>query len=261
MPERQQLAPGGHYSRQNPPPSEEVALLRIDELELAIKSCETQLEFENQNRFETYEDYLGWRASATSALTHYRTEVQFLYRWVGGGKLGGSNAERYRSAIAAITSTVRSMTDEMSRSYKRIYTEQNPPANLAAAQRRKQELVPINVAFQAKFTKLKGMQKDGDGGELSEFKMSRLKQPLTTLFNEMMGESKLLGDFIKSHLPPITQDANDKSKRVDWTLFLLSLVERGVAAGLVLTPEEIRLVEEIRNARLARLALIAAPAN
>ncbi|MDB5238037.1 MAG: hypothetical protein JWM46_307 [Candidatus Kaiserbacteria bacterium] len=153
------------------------------------------------------------------------------------------------------------MTEEMSKAYKRIYTEQNPPPDLVTAQRRKQELVPLSLVFQARFTELKGLQKDNDGGEVNDFKMSRLRRPLTTLYNEMAAENKLLSDFIKSHRTTSTVDANDKSRRVDWTLFLLGLVERGVAAGLVLANEERNLVEEIRDARLARLTSTTVPEN
>jgi hypothetical protein len=255
MQEKKVIERGGLYNRANPPPSEEVALARIRDIEISVQSCAAQLEFGNPDEFDTDEEFYIWKDKTTKALAHYQTEVQFLYRWVRGGKPGLSNGESYRVALEAITGAVARMTKEMSGAYTCIYTGNNPPPDLTTAQARKEELASLNFRFQALFQELKGKEKLPSGDEIAEHKMRRLKSPLSKLFSAMSAESKLLGDFIKENQPQVTADANDTEKRVDWTLFLLGLVDRGLEAGVVLTDVEGKLLKHIRDYKKAQVEI------
>jgi hypothetical protein len=241
------IARGGHYNSRNLPPSHEVALSRISELELAVQSIETQLEFGDPDEFDTDEAYLGWKKRSTSALAHYRNELHFLRRWIRGGRPPSSSDEHYRAALESITSSVRRMTDLMKDAYKRVYTEGHLPSDLATAHKRSSQIVPLIQRCNGLFADLK---KQAEEGKVGDDTMVKLRRPLSTLYMEMVAERKLLGEFMRSQ----------RGERVDWTLFLISLVERGMEAQLVLAEEETAILEEIRDAKLAQMSPPVEPA-
>lgn len=237
---QQSIARGGYYNSRNPPPSHEVALSRISELELVTQNIETQLEFSNPNEFDTDEAHAGWKRRSTRALTYYRNELHFLRRWLRGGKPPSSSDERYRTALENITTSVRRMTELMKDAYKRVYVEGHMPSNLAVARKRSLEIVPLIQRCTGLFADLK---KQAEEGEIGDDTMVKLRRPLSRLYMDMMAERKLLNEFMREQ----------RGERVDWTLFLISLVERGIEAGLVLTQEETDILEEIHVAKLAQL--------
>lgn len=246
------IAPGGLYSYRNQPPSYEVALARLHELEVAVQSIDVQLQHSNPNEFPDDDTFLTWKGRATGAMGHYKAEIAYLERWMGvrGSQSGHGrdgqqhvSSGQYRTGIEEIAADVQRMTTDVRQKYKRVYVEGNMPPDVAAARKRRNEFYePMQLCVRY----FKELKSKGEASSIGEEKMVKLRKPLSTLYMEMQAESKLIGKFIRDNEP--------QGERVDWTLFLLSLLERAVASGFVLTDKEKATVEEIRDVKLLEVA-------
>lgn len=244
------IAPGGLYSYRNPPPSHDVALARLHELEVAVQSIEVQLQHSNPNEFPSDDDFLTWKGRATGAAGHYRAEIGYLERWVGargsqsgqGGPQHVSGAQ-YRTGVEEITTKVRNMTTQVREKYKRIYSEGHQPADVATARARRQELSSVIQMCTGFFKELK---LSAEAAGLGEERMAKLRKPLSTIYMDVQAENKVIAKFFRENVQEGPRDVN-------WTLFLLSVIERAVKSGFVMTDEEKNTAEAIRDAKLSQM--------
>ncbi len=242
------IAPGGLYSYRNPPPSHEVALARLHELEVAVQSIEVQLQHGNPNEFPSDDDFLTWKGRATGAAGHYRAEIAYLERWMGvrgsqsgqGGPQHVSSAQ-YRTGIEEISGKVRNMTAQVREKYKRVYSEGHLPADVVAARTRRQELSALIQMCTGFF---KDLKLSAEAGGVGEERMQKLRKPLSTIYMEIQAENKLINRTFHNAV---------EGPQVDWTLFLLSLLDRAVTSGFTLTDEERKTAEAIRDAKLSQI--------
>jgi len=244
-----EIARGGFYNHRNPPPSPEVALTRLQELEVAVESINVQLEHANPNEFATDDDFLNWKGRTIGAAGHYRNEANYLQRWLGvrvnradgGGGPQHASSDQYRTSLEEVNASVQQMTIQMRTLYKRVYVEGHMPADLTEARKRRATLRNIEPDLQTFF---KTLRTQAQAAGIGEDKLLQLRKPMSKALEELKAEVRLLNDFIDSQ----------PGGRVDWTMFMLSLIERAVSGGFKLSDDEKEIIKEIRDAKLASIA-------
>jgi len=184
-----------HYTPKNTPPSQEVAIARIKELELVEENIKTQLEFCDPDEHETDKAFFRWKTGATNALSHYRIELKFLRKWMLDGMPSSPSGERYRTALEEVAKSVRQMVEEVKEVCSGAYTEEHLPHDLAAAHERSTQLIPIIERFKELFSDLK---KQAARDEIDDSTMVELRRPLSTLFNGISAEKGFLNRFISA---------------------------------------------------------------
>lgn len=243
------IARGGFYSYRNPPPSHEVALARLQEVEVTIESISVQLEHTKPDEFETHDDFLNWKGRTMDAAGHYRNEIKYLERWVGvrGDRADGAggpqhvSGDQYRTSLEEVIVFAQQMAIQMRELYKRVYVEGHMPPDLATARKRREVLRDIERRFQDFF---KSLRSEAQSVGVGEDKMLTLRKPMGKLLEDLKAELRLLSSFIDEQ----------RGGRVDWTMFMLSLIERATASGFKLSDDEKDMLEDIRDAKLASIA-------
>ncbi len=236
--------PGFGYH--NPPPSEGEALGRLHEIEVKVQSIEAQLQYGSGADFASPKDFTRWRSRAMGSLGFYRAEISYIERWIGArGSISGFggpqhiSSTNYRTGLEEVNALMRRATEQVSARYQRIYGEDNLPVNLELARGRKAELDLLARMCAELFGELKALAKlRGIGRD----RLRKIWRPLATISEEISTERALVWRALEG-------DPN----RIAWIPFLLSLVDRATAAGLVCTEDEQQTIETIRAARESQI--------
>lgn len=243
-----EIVRGGFYNYRNPPSSHEVALARLQELEVAVESISVQLEHTKPDKFETHDDFLNWKGRTMGAAGHYRNEVKYLERWIGvrgnrGDGAGGPqhvSGDQYRTSLEEVVASAQQMALQMRELYKRVYVEGHMPPDLATARKRREVLRDTEHRFQVFF---KSLRSQAQLAGVGEDKILNLRKPMGKLLEDLKAELRLLSSFVDEQ----------RGGRVDWTMFMLSLIERATTSGFKLSDDEKDVIEDIRDAKLASI--------
>jgi len=252
MDETAQIARGGFYNHDNPPLSTDIAQTRLYEIERVIEDISVQLDHTRADEFETDEDFFVWKSRAMKAAGHYRSESRYLERWMKEQTRTRTSDEtksdvqhitssQHQMALRRVSEEVQRVTLRVQKLYKRTYVEGHLPADIQVAQVRRKLLRDLELEFRACFMSLRN---EAHAFGVGAKKLAELRRPISKLHEELKSEIQLLTNFI---------DEN-RGGRVDWVMFLLSLIERAVDGGFLITDSEREVLEEIRDYKLAEIA-------
>ena len=256
------------FSRTNPPPSKEAALTRTDLLDEKVTLIETQLEHHSPDSFESEEAYEGWRKRAMDALGFARTERRFLRKWVADRQHEALEAaqrkekEERRAAEAAQRATrreeaknafhpedgsdlaaivgqikgrVRALAEEIGRDYTPIYSAVSLPTDLATAEERLEQLGAIKLRLQGAFAEVVAAW---SAHPLHPRALPGVKAPLSKILSGIELELSVLRGYIRT--------TRAKDPRQDWKTVCFHALERAVAGGFQLTPDEQIVFEQLK---------------
>ena len=239
MAEIKRIERGRLYTYGNPPPSREAAISRLETLEVAVAEVVAQLEKPDFNGFATNYHFEYWKVRATNALAHMRAEINYLQRWINHQdqldreKQNQLNREKHEVAIPipeGIEASIWNIVEIMRKKFHPVYTEGRLPLDLAETYNRKYELYVIGKEFMKIFEDLKVQ---GKTAEVGRQKMINAQRPLSDLYQELIAERKLLNDFLSE-------------KRGNWKPLVLSIIDRAIASGFVISDEEKTFLHDLR---------------
>lgn len=223
------------YSRNNLPSDEPTAQERIDKLNVDVEIIQTRLDYADPDTFRDSDEYKIWRNKTTAALGYIRQELKFLDYWlkeqrrlaeVEKAKSSGVRSPNNDIQIIAqdICHHARQLADEIKASYTVCFTVDNQPENIDTAQERLSYLGDVKERLQGAFAEIAAqwtsypLRRDG---------ISRAKAPLHVVLRKVEQEIKIVKNYIRSNHPG-----------VDVKVVFMRAIERALAEGFVLTPEE-----------------------
>lgn len=213
----------GLYGLTNPPPSKEIAAERLQVMQVEAEAIEVQLEHADPGEYENENSYLLWRRKALRALAYYRTERNYLEQWLA---LQPLSREKEQELLSMINKAVEDFRGK----YQRVHDVNNPPNNLQGARSRLHELQTLVREIEGVFITFSEAAKEVDSSE-----RKRLRSPLVLLLQAAQEELRLVKGYLQT------------SPHFNRLVFLLSLVERGLAMGLPLSVEEHLRLQLIRD--------------
>jgi hypothetical protein len=234
--------PRSRYSRKNPPASEEIALERMDCLNIQIPQIEVRLDHEEPEAYPDEETYQGWRRRAIALLGFHKTELSFLEKWVARQQAAApaqnksvaipdkqAQDERVKldERLAVLQERIRGMAEKVERQYSPVYSAESLPENVYEAHRRVAEIGIVRIEINQYLS-------EAEIACAGIFKPQKLglKSPLQVLLNAINKEAAILKEYIR------TQAVLEHQVPLEWRLVCAQAIARAVKEGLVLTPEE-----------------------
>src|SRR3989338_8240075 len=143
------------FNPTNPPPNEEAAKERLDELASIIIHIETKLEHAGPADYPDDATYDDWRRRAVGAVAHRRREERFLQNWLAMQEKR-SNSGPSRRELAGIAQMIKERAKTLAKAigagYTPVYSTTNAPPDLPAARDRMCQLTELRQRLQEAFT-------------------------------------------------------------------------------------------------------------
>lgn len=233
------------YTRQYPPPNEEAARERIDQITKIIERINTELEHTGVDDFETEDDYFGWKGSASGAIGHYKHELRFLEEWLKPPALVNicpadvEMLQRLRDKVAELVESLEA-------DYAPVYSDSYQPPNLVEARARLQVLGTIYRRLMEAFAEAGNLW---TSRTLTKKWLSGVRAPLQSIATEVSDERAV----IKAYIRVRSTESNSKPGVGSWHATCLEALRRAVAGGFQLTEVEqevLRRMEEHQKIQL-----------
>lgn len=266
------------YHVSNPPKTEASADERLDYLSRQMVRIETQLDTVDLCMFRNRQQYISWRKRASESLSGNKSEEVFLKTWLRHKKEAARQIRREAKALeekkgqldapkavkpevekkaeppaakppatkkdagktlalATIVEPTRKRTEQIQEEYSPVYTKENPPTSLDAARARRSDLGLIRkelVSLSAKIS---------TATVLSHIDIGKARKPINALIAEIELELQIIALYLKSH--PSAQ-----LERFDWKPICFAALERAIANGLELTPQEQIVFDELKKLQI-----------
>lgn len=270
------------FGPSNPPDDEQVAQARKETLDQEIAFLEVTIDLRVPGDFSSEEAYTDWRKRAISAFGFMRSEATFIRQWLASRGCGGvetlafNKRQKELNRIAlGIRRQAQELADEIGKTYAPVFSPDNSPPDIASARDRLDRVICIKRQVEIAFTTVTNAW---TAHPLQRQDLPGVKAPLQRMAASIEAELVFLRGFIRSSIAEETRVAKEaKEKRVtekkppaprhgenapktpkpptsvrpktlkvpsgpNWRLVCIAVIDRALEAGLVLTPEEIEVI-------------------
>lgn len=224
------------YTRTSPPLTEDEARAGIETLDAKIDQITAQLESIDQKLFASEKEFNNWRQRATGSLIHTKKDRRFLEKWLWDRKKDEAEivvSER-RALADEIYEQAKQLAEEIGDGYVQLFTGKHPPKDLADHDARLAILIPMKQELQRAFATVTRAWTKND---FSEKNLPGVKAPLQRLLSQVESEFSVMRHFRNSHQSKL---------RSDWRKACAIVLERALAEGIVLSPEEHHVYEQLQ---------------
>lgn len=234
------------YSRLHPPPDEQAALARLDILYDATTRMATQLEFAELDSFPDDEEYELWRDRTIRQLAALRCETTFIERWLQAYRVGGTTFPEspvlggsHLNSLSAISNQIRALAErlaaELRGQYQPLYSQINPPPDLASAHRRIAELTILKLQTQGAFAQITA---EWTKYPLDRDDLSGIKAPVQIVLVAIEIEMVCVKEFIRANA-------------FDWKspkgVLCINAVMRAIEQGFIVSSDERAALDHLRE--------------
>lgn len=224
------------YSRTNPPANEEAARLRMDQLDHIVGKIDAELDHTRPDEFETDGDYLGWKRSALSAISHYRRERDFLEEWLkppSTVKISPGDA----AMLQRLRDRVAELCESLEADYTPTYSSSNQPASLPEARERMLVLAAMNRRLMESFAETASLWRSN---VLNKRWLVSVRAPLQRIASVLQAEQAAIKAYIRTK----SVELNAVPSLNNWHATCVEALKRAAARGFQLTELE---QEVLRN--------------
>jgi hypothetical protein len=231
------------YSSTNLPPSREEGHRRLEECNSSVERIQTDLDLKKQLDFPNEKEFLDWRRRAIRSCGHYKTEIKFLRQWLSVATT--ARPVTLNQQEESLVKRFVEIADGLKKRYTTHFTNDNPPSTQDEVTARRNEISPLLDEFSTIFKETRSL---ADSCGISAKRYDEFRRPIMEVYDAARTEAQLLNKHARKQ-----QSVKDRHQ-VDWTLFLVSLLDRAISTGFALSDEERELLEKIRTTRLTKLA-------
>lgn len=232
---------GGKYNAANPPINSQDAQSRLEEVYTAIHQIEGKLEFSSKDDFdEGPVSFQSWMSRATKALGYWRSERDFLERWIRINKNLLINPDTAPADPSQgylegdFDSRIEQVRLYIAERYTPKYSAKCPPSTMSALKKQKRSIQHILSRMESIFAGLSDAAKVF--GVSKENLQSRTKE-IGLIAQEANEE---LAFLIKAGRSMGAADLR----------YLLAILDRSVSEGFSLSSDEREQMDVIRNKTL-----------
>jgi hypothetical protein len=230
--QKDKVAKAGLYNRLNSPSSTDVARARLDDLDTVIERITHQLENEQSEKWTTEDEFNFWHNAASRACGHHKAERAFISAWLSAQ----SQPHLAKRLFISSEKTRLSGAEQLTVNVQKV--AQNLEKKLA-------DLMAIPVSTLGFVEK-----------ELLIRALRELLEEVGAALQDANNRAQAL--YVgRTYLPELRKPLMDFKQKVMHILyppsltktgdFLVALVDRAIKEGFVLSPTEIRRLEQIRK--------------
>lgn len=237
MPTFERKTRSAKYNRLNPPPNEESARQRIDQITKIIERINAELEHTRPDEFETDDDFFGWKGSAAAAIGHYKHELRFLEEWLKPPavvKVSKADAEM----LQRVRDKVAELADLLESEYAPVYSDACPPPSLSVARERLLVLGSMSRKLTEAFAEAGNLW---SSHTLSKQALAGIRAPLQGIVTELSEERSAVKNYIRVK----SVELNARPGLANWQGTCLDALKRAVASGFQLTEVEREVLERM----------------